>query len=51
MDIIHDNVCSLCHPVTFHMLQLILTGRPISSCLEYTCLPNDGVGVGWFGKQ
>ena len=27
----------LCYPVSFHMLQLLLTGRPISSGNLYLC--------------
>ena len=27
-------MCVLCYPVSFHMLQLLLTGRPISSYLK-----------------
>ena len=33
VDITHDYVCSSM-PVSFHMLQLLLTGRPISSFLD-----------------
>ena len=30
---LHMIMCvPLCYPVSFHMLQLLLTGRPISSC-------------------
>ena len=28
----------LCYPVSFHMLQLLSTGRPISSLMIFLCL-------------
>ena len=31
VDVTHDNVFLLCYPVSFHVLQLLLTGHPISS--------------------
>ena len=35
----------LCYPVSFHMLQLVLTGRPISS-LTLTCKIFSGLYLG-----
>ena len=39
---LHMIMCVLlCYPVSFHMLQLLLTGRPISSFMLYFSVGHD----------
>ena len=38
-------MCVLSYPVSFHMLQLLLTGRPISSCVLYVLTFNLNVSL------
>ena len=41
----------LCYPVSFHMLQLLLTGHPICSCNMFTCEPVFGLILAIINKR